>query len=115
MITGIHSLIYSKDAENDRAFFRDVLGFRAIDSGGGWLIFELPPAELAVHPGEEEFQEIYLMCDDIEKTINELQAKGVVCDEIHEARWGRATTVILPSGGKLRLYEPRHRTAINVG
>ncbi len=112
MITGVHTLIYSKDAEQDRAFFRDVLGFRSIDSGGGWLIFALPPAELAVHPAEEEFQELYLMCDDIEKTVRELTSKGVVCSDIHEARWGRAITIVLPSAGTLRIYEPRHPTAL---
>lgn len=112
MITGIHTLICSRDAEKDRAFFRDILGFRSVDSGGGWLIFELPPAELAIHPADDELQEIYLMCDDLEKTILELGTKGVACSEVLEARWGRATTITLPSGGKLRLYEPRHQTAI---
>jgi len=113
MITGVHTLIYSKDAEKDRAFFRDVLGFKGIDAGDGWLIFALPPAELGIHPADdEESHEIYLICDDIEKTTSELKAKGVQCSEIHNAGWGKVTSIILPSGGKLGMYQPRHTMAI---
>jgi catechol 2,3-dioxygenase-like lactoylglutathione lyase family enzyme len=114
MIIGIHTLIYSKDAEKDRAFFRDVLGFKAVDAGEGWLIFALPPAEMCVHPAEgEESHELYLMCDDVEKTIEELNAKGVECSEVHDAGWGLLTSITLPGGGKLGMYQPRHPMAIS--
>jgi catechol 2,3-dioxygenase-like lactoylglutathione lyase family enzyme len=110
MITGIHALIYTKDAEKDRAFFRDVLGFKGVDVGEGWLIFALPPAELGVHPveDEEESHELYLMCDDVKKTIADLKAKGVSCTEVHDAGWVLLTTITLPGGGTLGMYEPRH-------
>jgi catechol 2,3-dioxygenase-like lactoylglutathione lyase family enzyme len=123
MITGAHFLLYTTDADADRAFFRDVLGFRAVDAGGGWLILGLPPAELGVHPGDGNFAQmhaghsmlgavLYLMCDDLDATVAELSAKGVRCSEADEAPWGRKTTVPLPSGGDIGLYEPRHPTAI---
>ncbi len=112
MITGIHTLIYSKDAEKDRAFFRDVLGFTGVDAGEGWLIFALPPAELGVHPTEGDgSHEIYLMCDNVEKTIAELRSKGVECSDIRNAGWGLLTSITLPSGGKLGMYQPRHPLA----
>lgn len=115
MIIGIHALIYSKDAEKDRAFFRDVLGFKHVDAGEGWLIFKLPPAELGVHPADEdgEFHELYLMCDDINSTIEELRGKGIDCSAINDAGWGLVTMVTLPGGGKLGMYEPRHPMAIS--
>ena len=114
MIIGLHTLIYSKDAEKDRAFFRDVLGLNAIDSGGGWLIFAMPPTEMGVHPTEdEEHAELYLMCDDVEKTVAELASKGVACSAIHDAGWGRLTTIAMPSGGKLGMYQPQHSMAID--
>ncbi len=114
MLIGTHALIYSTDAEADRAFLRDVLGLASIDSGGGWLIFALPPAELGVHPTEgDPRHEVYLMCDDIERTLGELQAKGAAIDgAIVEAGFGRMITIRLPSGGSLPIYEPRHATAI---
>ncbi len=114
MITGIHTLIYSNDAKKDRAFFRDVLGFKGVDAGEGWLIFALPPAELGVHPADaEESHEMYLMCDDVEKTIEELKAKGIQCSDVHNAGWGLLTSITLPSGGKLGMYQPRHKMAID--
>jgi catechol 2,3-dioxygenase-like lactoylglutathione lyase family enzyme len=123
MINGVHFLLYSKDADADRAFVRDVLGFKAIDVGGGWLVFGLPPAEMGVHPGDGKFVQshaehsllgtvMYLMCDDLRATVAELGAKGVVCTQAVEAQWGITTTVPLPSGGRVGLYQPKHVTAI---
>jgi catechol 2,3-dioxygenase-like lactoylglutathione lyase family enzyme len=114
MITGAHVLIYSGSDERDRAFFRDVLGFASVDAGHGWLIFALPPAELAVHPAEgDEHHELYLMCDSLDATMNELKAKGAeFALQVKEERWGRVTALKLPSGALLGIYEPRHPTAI---
>lgn len=114
MITGVHALIYAKDADKVRAFFRDVLGFRSVDAGKGWLVFALPPAELGIHPDPEGgAQELYLMCDDLDATIVELEKKGVtLAGAISEASFGRVTSIHLPGGGELRLYQPRHPTAI---
>jgi hypothetical protein len=112
MISGAHMIIYSTDAEADRAFFRDVLNFPAVDAGGGWLIFALPPAEVAVHPAPENGkQEIYLMCDDVEQTIRELKSHKVECSPVSDEGWGLLTQVTLPGGGALGLYQPRHATA----
>ena len=112
MINGAHVIIYSKDAEADRAFFKDVLGFHSVDAGGGWLIFALPPAEVACHPADENDQhELYLMCDDLESEIASLKARKVECSEVQRAEWGRATTIPLPSGGRIGLYQPTHPTA----
>jgi catechol 2,3-dioxygenase-like lactoylglutathione lyase family enzyme len=109
MIDGAHVIINSTDAASDRAFLRDVIGFKGVDAGGGWLIFALPPAELAVHPAEENGgHALYLMCDDVEAEIRRLTALGVACDPIAEAGWGRLTAFLLPGGGKLALYQPRH-------
>jgi catechol 2,3-dioxygenase-like lactoylglutathione lyase family enzyme len=111
MINGAHVIIYSHDAEADRNFFRDVLGYPHVDAGHGWLIFKLPPAEVAVHPADgPAAHELYLMCDDVEATIAELTAKGVVCTPISEERWGRRTSLKLPGGGDLGLYQPSHPT-----
>jgi catechol 2,3-dioxygenase-like lactoylglutathione lyase family enzyme len=121
--TGAHVLFYSRNPEADRAFFRDVLEFRAIDIGHGWLIFGLPPAEAAVHPVDGTFSQrhgghemmgalVYLMCDDLKATIQALAAKNVTCTEVDEAEWGIKTTIPLPSGGELGLYQPKHQTAI---
>jgi predicted enzyme related to lactoylglutathione lyase len=110
MINGVHALIYTKDADGLRAFFRDVLKFPCVDAGHGWLIFALPPAELGIHPTEEEsYQELYLMCDDIKATIKELQSKGVeFARPVTEAGFGLVTAIKIPGGGELGLYEPRH-------
>jgi hypothetical protein len=124
MINGAHFLIYSPDADADRAFIRDVLGFRSVDAGGGWLIFALPPAELAVHPAEEDFVQthadhdllgavLYLMCDDLRALLASLKEKGVEHSDIGTADWGSFTSIKLPSGGQLGLYEPTHVTAIS--
>ena len=115
MINGAHAIIYSKDAEADRAFFRDVLKFPHVDVGGGWLIFALPPSELAVHPGETgNSHELYLMCDDLDTTMDELAAKGATLTAVTEARWGRMTSLRLPGGGEVGLYEPRHPRATDL-
>ena len=108
MITGAHSIVYSKSPEADRAFLRDVLGFPAVDAGGGWLIFGLPPAELGIHPGENGRHELYLMCDDVAAFIGEMKRRNIACGEVRDEGWGLLTQVTLPSGGKLGVYEPRH-------
>lgn len=109
MIRGAHVILFSEDAEADRAFFRDVLGFRSVDAGEGWLIFALPPAELAVHPAQESSHELYLMCDDLDSTTTELRLKHVeVTNDVDERAWGRMVGVKLPGGSTLYLYEPHH-------
>ena len=114
MITGAHILIYSPAADEVRKFIADVLGFPATPAGDGWPIFAMPPAELAVHPTEGDSRhELYLMCDDLESTMAELAAKGVQCGPVSEQRWGRLTSVPLPGGGEVGLYEPSHPTAIS--
>ncbi len=112
MITGAHSVIFTKNPDAVRAFLRDVLEFSSVDAGHGWLIFALPAAELAVHPAEDAgHHELYLMCDDIDATVAELQRKGVeVSRPISEERWGRLTAITMPDGGELHLYEPKHPT-----
>jgi catechol 2,3-dioxygenase-like lactoylglutathione lyase family enzyme len=114
VITGVHAIVYTQDAEADRAFMRDVLGFPSVDAGGGWLIFALPPAELAAHPTEgAPHHELYLMCDDVEATVAELEAKGVeLTGPVTDQGFGRLTSIRLPGGGELGLYEPRHPTPI---
>lgn len=112
MITGSHVIVYSTDAEADRAFFRDVLEYPHVDAGDGWLIFRLPPAEVAVHPTDgAPAHELYLMCDDITATVAELAAGGVTCAPVSDAGWGLLTRIRLPGGGELGLYEPRHLRA----
>ena len=109
MITGVHALLFTPDAEGVRAFLRDTLELRSVDAGGGWLIFGLPPAELAAHPAEELGTQLYLMCDDIEATAEELRAKGVeLTRPVADEGWGLVTAIALPGGGELGLYEPRH-------
>jgi catechol 2,3-dioxygenase-like lactoylglutathione lyase family enzyme len=116
VIFGGHVIIYSKDADADRAFFRDVLGLTSVDAGHGWLIFALPPAELAVHPADaNDRQEFYLMCDDLSAEIAALQKRGVRCSEVQEARWGSITNIHLPGGGRVGLYQPRHPVAFRAG
>ena len=127
MIIGAHFLLYSKDPEADRAFFRDVLGFRSVDVGEGWLIFAMPPAEAGSHPaeGDAEFSQqhaghrllgavLYLMCDDLEAHMASLKTKNIHCTEVQTAGWGITTTIPLPSGGSIGLYQPRHATAFNL-
>ena len=112
-IIGLHAILYSKKADETRAFFRDVLNLPSVDAGRGWLIFEAPPAEMAVHPtDDEEFHELYLMCDDVHATIAELKAKGVATGPVNEQPWGKLTSITLPGGEKLGLYEPKHPLAI---
>ena len=116
MISGAHIIVYSKNAEADRAFLRDVLGFKSVDAGHGWLIFGLPPAEAAVHPSDESgAQEVYFMCDDLKAEMASLAKKGVKCAEIQEARWGAITKMRLPGGGEVGLYQPKHPTALGLG
>jgi hypothetical protein len=114
VITGVHALVFSGDADGVRAFLGEVLGPPAVDAGGGWPIFALPPAELAVHPAEGAGgHELYLMCDDIAATVRELEAKGVrFAGPVTDQGWGLVTRIQLPGGGELGLYEPRHPTAI---
>jgi hypothetical protein len=109
MITGAHMILYSRDADADRAFIRDVLGFNHVDVGGGWLIFALPPAEIAVHPAEANAaHELYLMTDDVRGLIADLAERDIACAPIQELRWGSLTHVTLPSGAKLGVYQPKH-------
>ncbi|MBI1757219.1 MAG: extradiol dioxygenase [Fimbriimonas ginsengisoli] len=123
MITGAHFLLYSSEPERDRAFLRDVLRFRSVDIGDGWLIFALPASELAVHPADDNFVQrhadhnlaghiLYLMTDDLHAEIELLRAQGVECGELGSAEWGSWTTLPLPSGAEIGLYEPTHETAI---
>jgi hypothetical protein len=113
MINGAHLILYSKDAAADREFIRDKLGFTGVDAGGGWLIFQLPPAELAAHPtGGEPVTELYLMCDDIGGTLAELTAKGArVSEQVSDQGWGLLASIGLPSGAALGIYQPKHQTA----
>jgi catechol 2,3-dioxygenase-like lactoylglutathione lyase family enzyme len=116
MISGAHVILYSRDAEADRAFFRDVLAFRSVDAGHGWLIFALPPGEAAFHPSKESGpHELYLMCDSLKAEMASLAKKGVTCSEVQEARWGSITKMRLPSGGEIGLYQPKHPTALGQG
>jgi len=109
MLTGAHVVIYSKDAGADRALFRDVLGFRSVDAGHGWLIFALPAAEAAFHPAEENNKhEMYFMCDDLGALMASLGKKGVRFGEIAEEQWGTRTRMLLPGGGEIGLYQPKH-------
>lgn len=121
MITGAHFLLYSKDAESDRAFFRDVLKWPSVDAGDNWLIFRVPTAEMAVHPGSGDFVQqhgeesllgilLYLMCDDLPGTMRRLEGHGVRCSPVTKAGWGNSTTLRLPSGGHIGLYQPTHPT-----
>jgi hypothetical protein len=109
MISGAHSIIYSKDADADRAFFQDVLKLPSVDVGGGWLIFGLPPAEVAVHPAKKNsVHELYLMCDDAQEFVAEMTRHGLSCEPIVDQGYGLMTAVTLPGGGKLGVYQARH-------
>ena len=123
VVTGAHILLYSGDPDADRAFFRDVLEFHSVDAGRGWLIFALPPAEMAIHPASGTFSQphaghpllgavLYFMCKDLRRAIQSLQAKSVACSEVTEEPWGIKTTLRLPIGGEVGLYQPTHATAI---
>jgi len=113
MISGAHIILYSKNPDADRNFFRDVLGFHSVDAGRGWLIFALPPAEAAFHPAEQNGpHELYFLCDDIHAEIAQLSQRGVACSPVHEERWGSITRIQLPGGGELGVYQPRHPVAI---
>jgi hypothetical protein len=115
-IIGSHSIIYSKDSAADRVFLKDVLKFPNVDVGDGWLIFGLPPSEVAVHPSEKnDVHEFYLMCDDVEALVAELQERKIACDPIHDLGWGLITQVALPGGGKLGIYQPRHARPTAMG
>ena len=109
MISGAHVIIYSTNPEADRALCRDVLKFPHVDVGGGWLIFGLPPSELAFHPAEaNDRHEFYLMCDDIKSLTATLRAKNIACSPVHEEPWGLLIEATLPGGGKLGIYQPKH-------
>ena len=112
MITGIHAIVFSPEAEKVRGFFADVLGLPSVDAGGGWPIFALPPAELAVHPADgESRQQLYLMCDDIHSTLAELAAKGAeVTQDVSDQGWGLLAAIRIPDGSEFPIYEPRHPT-----
>ena len=125
MINGSHFLLYSRNPEADRAFLRDALEFRSVDAGRGWLIFALPPAEIAVHPMEEDAPpqnpdgqvvgaSLYLLCDDLEATMKALESRNVLFSEVNEAPWGIVTTFRLPGGGEIGLYQPTHPTALEL-
>jgi len=124
-IIGAHLLLYSENPEADRAFFRDVLRFPAVDVGHGWLIFALPPGEVGIHPAGGEGRQLhggrqllgsvlYLMCDNLPLLVTSLEAKGVTCSPVEEAEWGIKTTIQLPSGGEIGLYQPKHPTALGL-
>lgn len=125
MIIGTHFLLYSNNPEADRAFFRDVLKFPYVDAGEGWLIFAMSPAEAGIHPMDGEFTQdhaghqllgcvLYLMCDNLDEMIASLKTKNVECSKIEAAGWGRVTTIPLPSGDRIGMYQPRHATALNL-
>ncbi len=114
MIHGAHAIIYSRQPELDRAFLRDVIGLPHVDVGDGWLIFGMPPSEVAVHPSEEnDVHELYFMCDNVEAFITAMNEQGVDCSRIQDLGWGRLTNVKLPSGGKIGVYQPRHARPVN--
>lgn len=126
MLTGAHVLLYSDDPDADRAFLRDTLGLSGVDAGGGWLIFGLPPAEVAVHPADGAPHQrhadrpllgavLYLMCDDVRGYVKRLATSGVSCPPLSEEPWGIRTSIPLPSGGELGLYQPTHPTALGLG
>jgi len=115
MIRGAHVILYSADADADRAFFRDVLEYPFVDAGHDWLIFALPPAELAIHPAADSgAHELYLMCDDLAAFVAQMSERGVTCSDPHTEQWGRITDLTLPGGGTIGVYEPTHPSPLNV-
>jgi catechol 2,3-dioxygenase-like lactoylglutathione lyase family enzyme len=115
LINGAHVVIYSKDPEADRAFFSKVLELSSVDAGHGWLIFAMPPLEAAFHDSDNhDRHELYLMCDDIAATLQELKAKNVDVSEVSEQRWGKLATLALPSGGRIGIYQPKHPSPLNL-
>ena len=115
MIKAAHIVIYTKDPEADRTFFRDVLEFSSVDAGHGWLIFAMPPLEAAFHDSEKNDQhELYLMCDDIAATLKDLRSKNVKVSEVNEQRWGKLATFTLPGGGKIGVYQPKHPSPLQL-
>jgi catechol 2,3-dioxygenase-like lactoylglutathione lyase family enzyme len=115
MISGAHVIVYSKNAEADRAFFRDVFGFKSVDAGHGWLIFALPPAEAAFHPSDANgAHELYFLCNDLKAELSSLAGKGVECSDVQEERWGSITKIRLPGGGAVGLYQPKHPLALGL-
>jgi catechol 2,3-dioxygenase-like lactoylglutathione lyase family enzyme len=115
MINGAHLVIHTNDPEADRAFFRDVLKYPSVDAGHGWLIFAMPSLEAAFHDSKNNDQhEFYFMCDDIVATLNDLKSKRVEVSDVSEQRWGKLASFTLPGGGKIRVYEPKHPSALNL-
>jgi catechol 2,3-dioxygenase-like lactoylglutathione lyase family enzyme len=115
MISGAHVVVYSKDADADRAFFRDVLDFASVDAGHGWLIFALPAAEAAFHPSDNNgVHELYFMCDSLKAEMAALAKKGVKCSAVQDERWGSVTKLRLPGGSEVGLYQPKHPTAFGL-
>ena len=113
MITGTHAILYTTDADATRAFLRDILGLRWVDSGDGWLIFALPPAELAAHPADRPRHELFFLCDDVNATVEELRAKGVtISAPMTDEGWGLLTSIEVPGAGPVGLYEPRHASPL---
>jgi hypothetical protein len=117
MINGAHLIVYSKDSAADRAFFQDVLGLEHVDVGDGWLIFGLPPSEVAVHPSKKNgVHELYLMCEDVNAFVKAMKQQKIACDAVQDQGWGLLTSITLPGGGKLGVYEPRHeRPGVRAG
>jgi predicted enzyme related to lactoylglutathione lyase len=116
LINGVHIVIYTKDPEADRAFFRDVLKFSSVDAGHGWLIFAMPPLEAAFHDSDKNDQhQLYLMCDDIAAALEDLKSKNVKVSGVNEQRWGRLATFTLPGGGEIGIYQPNHPSPLNLG
>ncbi|MCU1351275.1 MAG: hypothetical protein JWM05_484 [Acidimicrobiales bacterium] len=118
MITGAHTIVHAQDPDATRAFFQDVLGWPSVDAGGGWLIFKAPPGEVGIHGASAEdsgHHELSLTCDDLEATMAELAAKGVeLVGDVGDERWGRTISIVVPGGGRLLLYEPRHPLAFTL-
>lgn len=108
MITGAHMIVFTPAVEATREFLRDALGFSSVDAGGGWLIFALPPSEVAVHPAERPGQELYLMCDDLALTMAKLTGAGATFGPVHEERWGSVAVMTMPGGAELSIYQPSH-------